>query len=129
MAKLTQLSNYENLCERIRSLVTEGLSAECIAQRLNQEGYHPPKRRESFSRQGVQDLMRRLGLCQQRSRSKGRDGLGEAEWWLPEERPCNWHAGHHAVQLGTARLGKGSRLKSNRPGAGLCGLMKQRLSA
>ncbi len=59
VAKLTQLSNYQELCERIRTLVSQGLSTEDIAQRLNHEGYHPPKRRETFSQEGVRDLMRR----------------------------------------------------------------------
>lgn len=84
VAKLTQLSNYPQLCERIRSLAAEGLSAECIAEHLNQEGYRPPKRRKSFGKYGVLDLMHRLGLCPQRSCSQGRDRLGEDEWWIPE---------------------------------------------
>jgi len=84
VAKLTQLSFYPQLCERIRSLASAGLSAVDIACQLNQEGYHPPKRRQHFDRQGVQDLMHRLGLRQPRSRSQEREGLEEHEWWVSE---------------------------------------------
>lgn len=84
VAKLTQLSNYAQLCERICALVSAGMSPEEIAQCLNQEGFHPPKRRTTFSREGVQDLMRRLGLGSQRSSANGRETLAANEWWLPE---------------------------------------------
>lgn len=84
VAKLSQLSYYPQLCNRIRTLADEGLKAEEIAEQLNAEGLRPPKRREQFGRQGIQDLMARLGLAQHRSRSKSREGLGEQEWWLPE---------------------------------------------
>jgi hypothetical protein len=84
VARLEQLSYYPKLCERVRELASEGLPAREIAERLNAEGYRPPKRRESFGRQGVRDLMHRLGLTRRRSRSESREGLGEEEWWLPE---------------------------------------------
>jgi DNA invertase Pin-like site-specific DNA recombinase len=86
VAKLEQLSYYPELCERVRALVARGLSAGTIAKRLNEEGYRPPKRREEFGRQGIGDLMRRLGLVPgEDRRPEGRDGaLGEDEWWLAE---------------------------------------------
>ena len=43
VAKLTQLSFYPQLCERIRSLASAGLSAVDIACQLNQEGASPPQ--------------------------------------------------------------------------------------
>ncbi len=86
VAKLEQLSYYPELCERVRALAARGLSAEAIAGHLNEVGYRPPKRREEFGRQGIGDLMRRLGLVPgDHRRPEGRDGaLGEDEWWLPE---------------------------------------------
>jgi hypothetical protein len=85
VARLEQLSYYPKLCERVRTLAGEGHTARVIAQRLNAEGYRPPKRRENFGGQGVRDLMHRLGLTREkRSRSKSREGLGEQEWWLAE---------------------------------------------
>ncbi len=85
VARLEQLSYYQRLCERVRALSGEGLAARAIAECLNAEGHRPPKRRESFGAQGVRDLMRRLELTRNRSRSTSREGLvGEEEWWLPE---------------------------------------------
>lgn len=84
VAKLSQLSYYPQLCDRIMVLAAEGLSAGRIAEQLNAEGFRPPKRVEQFSRQGIQDLMRDLGLGRERSRSTSREGLTEHEWWLPE---------------------------------------------
>jgi hypothetical protein len=84
VAKLSQLSYYPQLCERIRQLADLGLRAPAIAQQLNSEGFRPAKHYPQFSRQGVADLMRRLGLRHKRSYEPVGDGLGEAEWWLPE---------------------------------------------
>lgn len=86
VAKLEQLSYYPELCERVRALTARGLSAGAIAESLNEQGYRPPKRREEFGRQGIGDLMRRLGLLAgEDRRPEGRDGaLGEDEWWLAE---------------------------------------------
>jgi DNA invertase Pin-like site-specific DNA recombinase len=84
VAKLEQLSYYPQMCERVRALAAEGLLAKAIAERLNAEGYRPPKRRESFGRQGIKDLMGRLGLTRRRSRSDSPQALGEEEWWLQE---------------------------------------------
>ena len=84
VAKLEHLSYYPQLCERVRSLAAQGMSAAAIAERLNEEGYRPPKRREGFDRQSVQDLIHRLGLSQRRPRPEGREELGRHEWWLGE---------------------------------------------
>lgn len=84
VARLQQLSYYPQLTARIATLVGEGLGAAAIAERLNAEGYRPPKRREHFGRQGVTDLIHRLGLSQPRSRAEPREGLSEHEWWRPE---------------------------------------------
>ena len=83
VARLEQLSYYPQLCARVRALAGEGLRAREIARCLNAEGFRPPKRHEQFGPQGVQDLLHRLGVPKQRSRSKSREGLGEHEWWLP----------------------------------------------
>lgn len=82
VAKLTQLSYYPELCERIQKLAGENLGAAEIAGHLNAEGFRPPKRRECFGRQGVIDLMRRLGLAEENARSRETNGLGEDEWYL-----------------------------------------------
>lgn len=90
VARMEQLSYYPKLCERVRNLAARGMSAASIAQRLNEEGYRPPKRREGFDRQSVQNLIHRLGLSRQRRpRSFSHEGgedllLGQHEWWLKE---------------------------------------------
>jgi DNA invertase Pin-like site-specific DNA recombinase len=81
--KLEQLSYYPELVERIRTLASEGLSPKSIAERLDQEGYRPPKQAERFGRQAVYELMRRLDLGKRR-RPWSREGLSEHEWWLAD---------------------------------------------
>lgn len=83
VGKLEQLSYYPQLLERVRTLVEGGLADRAIADRLNAEGYRPPKRRARFGPAGVAGLVRRVGLRRERSRSADRRGLGEHEWWLP----------------------------------------------
>lgn len=99
VACLSQLSYYPQLCERVRKLVGEGLTAVAIAERLNAEGYRPPKRREQFGPQGVRDLLKRLRLGEPQPRSVQRDELGADEWWvsslaqeigMPEITLHNW---------------------------------------
>ena len=90
VARLQQLSYYPQLVERVRALAGQGLSAGTIADRLTAEGYRPPKRRERFGEQGVQQLLRRLGRSgvggsgSRPAPSIPPDGLGEHEWWLPD---------------------------------------------
>lgn len=74
VAKLSQLSYYPHLCERISQLAALGLRAPAIAKPLNSEGFHPAKHYPQFSRQGVADLMRRLGLRHKRSCEPVTDG-------------------------------------------------------
>lgn len=89
VARLEQLSYYPQLVERLHALAADGLSLAVIAQRLNDEGFRPPKRRERFGAHGVQELLRRLGRRpphQSRTARHGGpdDGLGEHEWWLAD---------------------------------------------
>src|SRR6266851_2923824 len=84
VARLEQLTSYPQLCARAQQLAVEGLTAGAIAQRLNAEGYHPPKRREAFGAQGVQDLLQRLGVVTKHSHGRPKAGLGPHEWGLRE---------------------------------------------
>lgn len=83
VATWTQLSYYPQLCERLKQLVEANLSTDEMIERLNQEGFRPPKRRQTFNREIVQSLRRQLGF-QTRQLPKARDPLAEHEWWLPE---------------------------------------------
>ena len=79
-----QLSFYPQLCERIQTLVAEGLKATQIAHQLNQDGFHSPKNGRPFKPAGVLSLMRRLGCYQRHPRGINKESLGDNEWWLPD---------------------------------------------
>jgi DNA invertase Pin-like site-specific DNA recombinase len=82
ISRIEHLSYYPQLCDRIRTLAQAGCSAAQIAERLECEGYRPPKQAVRFRRQAVHELMQRLGVLQRRTRR--RTPLGEHEWWLSE---------------------------------------------
>lgn len=83
VSKWTQLSTYPELCERLKEFAQANVSTDEIIKRLHQEGFHPPKRRQTFTRQIVRSLMRRLGL-QTRLSPTSNQSLAPHEWWLPE---------------------------------------------
>ena len=70
VACLTQLSYYPQLAARARELAEAGFTTAQIAERLNAEGFRPPKRSPVFTPNAVSDLLRALGI--QRSRIPGR---------------------------------------------------------
>lgn len=85
VARYEQLSYWPQLCERVRVLAREGLTAGQIAEDLNVRGYKPPKRSEVFRAQGVRELMRRLGLGQRQAVVREpSEELEEQEWWLAD---------------------------------------------
>jgi hypothetical protein len=80
VTKVEHLSTYPQLCDRLAVLVGEGLPAWRIAERLNAEGYRPPKYAARFGAQSVRELLRRQGLSPYRSRPKPITGLRPDEW-------------------------------------------------
>ena len=82
VAKYTQLSYYPQLCERIRALKAEGLTAEAIAHQLNQEGFRPPRNSPTFKGKSVCKLMRILGLIPPAVSNTSSVELGPDEWCL-----------------------------------------------
>lgn len=83
MACLTQLSHYPQLAARARQLADGGCTTAQIAERLNAEGFRPPKRIPVFTPNAVSDLLRTLGI--QRTRvpaRRTRPALDQHEWWL-----------------------------------------------
>ena len=105
MACLTQLSYYPQLAARARELADGGCTIAQIAERLNAEGFRPPKRSPVFTPNAVSDLLRALGI--QRSRipaSRNRPALAQHEWWL---RDLAAHLGMPEVTLdpGSAAAG------------------------
>lgn len=84
IARFSDLSYYPELCERIRALTAEGLSAQAIAERLDAEGYRPPHTGARLGLAAVTALQRRLGLRQGRMPPRSREGLGPNERWASE---------------------------------------------
>lgn len=84
VARLPQLSNYEELLEKVRALKAEGLTSRQIADRLNGEGCRPP-RLKTFGAHTVRALLSRHGLTRvHRFRPKDRSILAPHEYWLPD---------------------------------------------
>jgi DNA invertase Pin-like site-specific DNA recombinase len=97
VACLTQLSYYPQLAARARELAGSGCNLAQIAERLNAEGFRPPKRIPAFTPNAVSDLLRALGI--QRSRipaRRNRPALDQHEWWL---RDLATHLGMPEVTL------------------------------
>jgi hypothetical protein len=97
VACLTQLSYYPRLAARARELADGGYTTAQIAERLNAEGFRPPKRIDAFTPNAVTDLLRALGI--QRSHipaPRNRPALAPHEWWL---RDLAEHLGMPAVTL------------------------------
>src|SRR6266516_6152232 len=83
VACLTQLSYYPQLAARTRELAGSGHTTAQIAERLNAEGFRPPKRIAVFTPSAVSDLLRALGLQRPRNpASRNRPALAQHEWWL-----------------------------------------------
>ncbi len=97
VACLTQLSYHPQLAARARELADGGCTTAQIAERLNAEGFRPPKRIPAFTPNAVSDLLRALGI--QRSRvpaRRNRPALAQHEWWL---RDLARHLGMSEVTL------------------------------
>ena len=83
VACLTQLSYYPQLAGRARDLADAGLTAAQIASRLNTEGFHPPKRCQTFTTSAVSDLLRAAGIRRSHIPARAhRPPLAQHEWWL-----------------------------------------------
>ena len=62
VARLDQMSHYQTLMARVKALQSQGHNAPAIAETLNAEGWHPPKRRETYNALMVRSLLSRQGL-------------------------------------------------------------------
>lgn len=72
VARLQQLSYYRDLLNRAATLHRQGRGENEIAEQLNQEGWRPPKRRETFNAAMVGVLLSRQGLVGSVSRKTSR---------------------------------------------------------
>jgi hypothetical protein len=76
-----QLRDFDELMARVVALRQEGQTAAQIADRLNREGFSPPKRCDVFSPELVHKLLARHGV---KTRITYDAQLGPYEWWLPK---------------------------------------------
>jgi DNA invertase Pin-like site-specific DNA recombinase len=79
VSRYDQQSDYPRLVRRLQELCSEKLSASDIAERLNAEGFRPPKRTDHFTRSMVQRLTLQLGLLR-RKRHGNTEELGKDEY-------------------------------------------------
>jgi len=84
--KYEQLSYYDELMCRIRTLLAEGDSLSAIASKLNEEGYQPPKRSRKFTDGILSRLLRDRGIRTGKLPKSVTDGslLKPDEWWLAD---------------------------------------------
>jgi DNA invertase Pin-like site-specific DNA recombinase len=80
VASYSRMRDFQQLCQRLVDLRKEGLKAAAIADKLNQEGFSPPKR-GPFSEELVRQLLCRHGLSNEKICTPP---LGSHEWWLPD---------------------------------------------
>lgn len=85
VARLEQLNYYKDLLRRVAELHAEQNNSSAIAQILNDEGWRPAKRRETFNRSMVLNLLSRQGLRGSKKKVPA-DGIAKksSEWTLPD---------------------------------------------
>jgi transposase-like protein len=81
VGKYEQLKDYRLLTERVTQLHDQGLYLAQIANRLNDEGFVPPRRRGAFTEAAVGEFVRNLGLIGELFRA---DMVEKDEWWIPD---------------------------------------------
>ena len=84
VARLEQLSYYPDLLARAATLLAEGKDPPRIAEVLNEEGWRPPRRRETFNGAMVHGLLARQGLKARRRTMPMTNHLPrQADEWTP----------------------------------------------
>ena len=89
VARLQQLTHYPALCDRVKALHESNCEPAQMAQTLNEEGWRPPKRRDTYNATMVRRLLARLGLHTGTPKQQwsGRIPRQPDEWTL-EELSC-----------------------------------------
>jgi DNA invertase Pin-like site-specific DNA recombinase len=81
-----QLSNYEELLSRIKSLLDAKQTFSAIARQLNAEGFRPPKRASQFTAGILTSFLRERGIRTGRLPKSvtQQNHLDADEWWLAD---------------------------------------------
>ena len=86
VARYERMHNYQLLLDKVRDLRQQKLTAGQIADTLNAEGWHPPKRRATFNAAMVRSLIFRLPHpAPPGSGTPDTPGpLAQDEWWFAD---------------------------------------------
>ena len=84
VARLDQLSYYSQLTARVAELHAQGHEGATIASMLNEEGWRPAKRCETFNGAMVGSLLVRMGLRTRKRTPAEMVQRQSDEWTLPE---------------------------------------------
>jgi DNA invertase Pin-like site-specific DNA recombinase len=80
-----QLSRYDTLRDRMVELRRAGTTTAEIAERLNNESFHPPRGPDRFNRHVVNQFLTRLGLLGPKAtRRISSEDLGPHEWAIDD---------------------------------------------
>lgn len=106
VGKLSELSTYPQICQRVQELTEAGWTAAAIAQVLSDEGYYSARATVSIGKQAVRQIQRQGGVRAPRPRSRSRQELLPDEWWPAElARTLGIPRGslHHWIRQGLVR--------------------------
>jgi hypothetical protein len=81
VARYEQMRDYPRLLGRVAELRGQGLTSAQVAGRLNEEGFRPPKRRDTFNAGMVRTLCYRRGEAATRPAEYD---LQPGEWWFTD---------------------------------------------
>jgi DNA invertase Pin-like site-specific DNA recombinase len=95
LSRYEHLQDYAQLRQRLAELRGAGNTSRQMADRLNAEGFHLPKRGGKFTAAAVRTLLSRQGLSKPRGERFYPEGCGGDEWWLSDL----------ARELGVSRTG------------------------
>ena len=86
VAKLEQLAGYQALMSRVQELQSQACPPSQIAEKLNTEGWKPPKRRQTFNVTMVRCLLNLQGIRigTQKQQHTANIPRGADEWTLTE---------------------------------------------
>jgi len=84
VARYEQLDNYDALVTRMVELHGQKQTDAQIAAQLNQEGFHPPQRRATFSAAMVQRLLSRQVRTGPHARTLEGSSPTDNEWWISD---------------------------------------------
>jgi DNA invertase Pin-like site-specific DNA recombinase len=83
--RVEQLRDSPTLMARVAELHGTGKTSREIAEALNQEGFRPPKRRETYNAAMVRQLLSRQGRSGPRPKTvTDDDPRRDSEWWLSD---------------------------------------------